>query len=87
MNGALGSLAGGGINPANQQITALTVSPSSTLYVGGNFIAAGGTATNYVAAWTGAWGTLLGGTMTHERPSGAGARYQSVRHADDRRQL
>jgi hypothetical protein len=61
--GALGSLAGGGVG-ANQQITALAVSAAGTLYAGGNFIAAGGTATNYVAQWANAWGSLLGGTMT-----------------------
>lgn len=61
--GILGSLAGGGVG-ANQQVTTLTTSASGTLYAGGNFVAAGGTTTNYVAQWANAWGTLIGGTMT-----------------------
>ena len=60
-NGALGSMPGGG---ANNQVVALTTSASGTLYAGGIFTNMGGTAANYIAAWSGAWGTMIGGTIT-----------------------
>jgi hypothetical protein len=71
-NGALGSLAGGGVG-AGQQVTALAVDAGGSLYAGGNFIAAGGTSTNYVARWANVWGTLIGGTMTHTANQGVQA--------------
>ena len=68
-SGALGSLAGGGVG-AGQQVTALVVDPAGTLYAGGNAVGYGGTATNYIGRWADAWGTLLGGTMTHTANQG-----------------
>lgn len=68
-NGALGSLAGGGVG-ANQAVLALVVDPAGTLYAGGDGVAYGGTSTNYIGRWANAWGTLIGGTMTHTANQG-----------------
>lgn len=58
-----GTLAGGTIGN-DTQVVALTFNPSGTLFIGGNFAEVAGTAANAIARWTGAFGTLQGGTVS-----------------------
>ena len=67
VNGAWGTLAGGTLHNAGQGagqalVYALT-QVNGTLFVGGDFSLAGGTTTNHIARWNGAWGTLTTGTI------------------------
>lgn len=64
--GQLGTLAGGTLNPVSGTtgtVTVLTYSPGGTLFVGGRFTGVNGTTSNHVVRWTGAWGSLTGGTI------------------------
>lgn len=59
-----GTLASGTIS-SNGSVNAFAKSPAGSLYVGGAFSIAAGTAITNIAQWNGAWGSLPGGTLNN----------------------
>lgn len=54
----------------SKYITALTVAPDGTLYVGGEFTTAGGVSANHIAKWSGNTWSSLGTGMNANKDSG-----------------
>lgn len=57
-----GTLTGGTLSTDGPART-LAMSAAGSLFIGGNLVTTGGTATNLIAQWNGAYGTLTGGTL------------------------
>lgn len=63
VNGVMWLPLGSGLSGGAQVVRALEVDETNTLYVGGNFVAAGGVIANHVARWNGVdWSALGSGT-------------------------
>jgi len=60
-----GTLTGGTITTSQGTVFALAFSPSGSLYLGGDFNTLAGTAAIGVGLWNGAFGSLVGGTLTN----------------------
>lgn len=65
VNGVMWLPLGSGLSGGAQVVRALEVDETNTLYVGGNFVAAGGVTANNVARWNGVDWTALGSGTTN----------------------
>lgn len=59
-----GSLQGGTAVNNGGEIFAITISPSGSVYLGGDITSIAGTTVNGLAQWNGAFGSLTGGTLS-----------------------